>query len=109
MPAMPRKDSSKPDPFAALTSDSEVEREETPVEDEAPDNVVRVEDVPEPKRGSVQVAFDPSFHIADGISEVSVSVAGSEIHALKTDGTPIEISSDEAELLLQSPAVKEAK
>lgn len=117
---MPRKDSSKPDnPFADLTDEDinvpAEEREETPSEQEpvlpANESVVQVDEAAASAEESapVKVAYDSSFKVPDGVSEVSVSVAGSGIIVLKTDGTPVEVETAKAELLLQSPAVKEAK
>lgn len=55
----------------------------------------------------VAVAFDSTFPVADDVTEVSVSVAASGIFDFKIDGTPVKVEPRVAELLVQSPAVKE--
>lgn len=93
MLAMPQNDASK--------SNSPVESD-APVEPSAPK-------APAPKTAKgVDVKFDSSFPVDPDVSSVNVSVAGASVE-LKTDGTPVNVSKKDSKLLLQSPAVTEAK
>lgn len=93
MLAMPQNDASK--------STSPVESD-APVEPSAPK-------APAPKTAKgVDIKFDSSFPVDPDVSTVTVSVAAATAE-LKTDGTPVNVTKKDAALLLQSPAVTEAK
>jgi len=110
---MPRKDSSTPDPFADLDLTSEEKTEEKP-ETEAPSTPEQsVPEVPEVKASEpdapVKIAFDPEYAVDDRVEEVVVSVGSSALVTLPVDGTAVEVSAEEADLLVQNPAVKAAE
>jgi hypothetical protein len=93
MLAMPQNDASK--------SKSPVESDAS-VEPSAPK-------APAPKAAKgVDIKFDSSFPVDPAVTSVNVSVAAAAVE-LKTDGTPVNVTKKDAALLLQSPAVTEAK
>lgn len=70
-------------------------------------------EVPEPETpapavpaSDVELQFDPDYKTDE--KSVVVSVAGLAPREIKTDGSKFKVPADEAALLVQSPAVKEA-
>jgi hypothetical protein len=110
---MPRNDSkNSSNPLDLDLSDALSEVEENPAEETAP---VSESSVPSPapevepeKRPDVELQFDPEYAVDDRISEVVVNVAASSV-TLPVDGSPVSVSADDADLLVQNPAVKVVK
>jgi hypothetical protein len=111
MPRMARNDSkNSSNPLDLDLSDAlKSEVKETPAEETAPASESSVpspapEAEPE-KRPDVELQFDPEYAVDDRVSEVVVNVAASSV-TLPVDGTPVSVSADDADLLVQNPAVK---
>lgn len=114
MPHMPRNDSkNSSNPLDLDLGDAlKTKAEDTPAEETAPASESSVPspapEVEPEKRPDVELQFDPEYAVDDRISEVVVNVAASSV-TLPVDGSPVSVSADDADLLVQNPAVKVVK